>query len=511
MEVTPTEDQAGDQSMEGTGNPVRDSAAAAPAVVDARPVVTPAVPLVVDLDGTLVITDTLFENAALLLRQRPWLILSMVVWLFRGKAALKSEIASRAHVKAEHLPFRPELVAWLQSESDGGRRIVLATGAHQSTADAVAVHLGIFSEVLATSDHLNLTGAAKRDALVKRFGPGGFDYVGNGRDDVPVWMACRISHVAGRGHIPSGAAVRGTSFSGPQAKLGSWLRAARPYQWVKNLLVFVPALLNHHLDFGTLANLVITFFAFSFTASGTYIANDLFDLESDRQHSRKRKRPLASGELTITQGALAVVLLLAAGFGLGAIEGMSLTIALLAYLFISLGYSVFLKNKPILDVVALAFLYTLRVYTGGIVADASISTWLFQFSMFLFLSLAFVKRYSELRRLRSLRKRDTPGRGYRLVDLALISQAGVGSGLIAGLVLALYADSREIQRLYPHPQALWCVCPIFVYWIVRVWIIAHRGNMTDDPILYAFRDRVSYIVGFAIVAAVLLAMMPNAG
>ena len=208
---------------------------------------------------------------------------------------------------------------------------------------------------------------------------------------------------------------------------------------------------------------------------------------------------------------MAVVLLLAAGFGLGAIVGMSLTIALFAYIFISLGYSVFLKNKPILDVVALAFLYTLRVYTGGIVADASISTWLFQFSMFLFLSLAFVKRYSELRRLRSLRKRDTPGRGYRLVDLALISQAGVGSGLLAGLVLALYADSQEIQRLYPHPQALWCVCPIFVYWIVRVWIIAHRGNMTDDPILYAFRDRVSYIVGVAIVAAVLLAMMPNAG
>ena len=236
--------------------------------------------------------------------------------------------------------------------------------------------------------------------------------------------------------------MRGTSFSVPRAGFGSWLRAARPYQWVKNVLVFVPALLNHHMDLRILTDLVITFFAFSFTASGTYIVNDLFDLESDRQHSRKRKRPLASGELTITQGVLTVVLLLAAGFGLGALEGMSLTIALLAYMFISLGYSVFLKNKPILDVVALAFLYTLRVYTGGVVAGASISPWLFQFSMFLFLSLAFVKRYSELRRLRSLRKRDAPGRGYRLVDLALISQAGVGSGLIAGLILALYADSR---------------------------------------------------------------------
>ena len=497
--------------MDGIGDPVRDSAAIH-AVADSRhAIATPSIPLVVDLDGTLVTTDTLFENAALLLRQRPWLILSMALWLFRGKAALKSEIASRAQVKAEYLPFRPELIAWLQSESDGGREIVLATGAHQVTADAVAVHLGFFSEVLATSDRLNLTGAAKRDALVKKFGPSGFDYVGNGREDVPVWKACRISHVAGRGHIPSVAAMRGISFSDHPATFGSWLRAARPYQWVKNVLVFVPALLNHHIDLRVLADLVITFFAFSFAASGTYIVNDLFDLESDRQHSRKRKRPLASGELTITQGVLTVALLVAAGFGLGALVGTSLTIALFAYIFISLGYSVFLKNKPILDVVALAFLYTLRVYTGGIVASAWISPWLFQFSMFLFLSLAFVKRYSELRRLRSLRKRDTPGRGYRLVDLALISQAGVGSGLIAGLILALYADSQEIQRLYPHPHALWCVCPIFVYWIVRVWIIAHRGNMTDDPILYAFRDRVSYIVGCAIVVAVVLAMMPNAG
>ena len=491
--------------------PVRD-VASAPSVVESRPVIaTASVPLVVDLDGTLVTTDTLFENAALLLRQRPWLILAMVFWLRRGKAALKAEIARRAQVKAEHLPFRPELVAWLQSESDQGRRIVLATGAHQATADAVAAHLGLFHEVLATSEHLNLTGRAKRDALLKRFGPAGFDYVGNGREDVPVWMACRISHVAGRFQIPSGVPRTGTSFSTPGAKLESWLRAARPYQWVKNVLVFIPALLSHHIDFRVLTDLVITFFAFSFTASGTYIANDLFDLESDRQHSRKRNRPLASGELTITQGVLSVALLVTAGFGLSALVGMSLTIALFAYISISLGYSVFLKNKPILDVVALAFLYTLRVYTGGIVAGVEISPWLFQFSMFLFLSLAFVKRYSELRRLRSLRKRDTPGRGYRMVDLALISQAGVGSGLIAGLILALYADSREIQVLYPHPHVLWCVCPIFVYWIVRVWIIAHRGNMADDPILYAFRDRVSYIVGFAIVAAVLLGMMPNGG
>ena len=493
--------------MEGTGDPV-----GAPAGIDSLAETgTPSIPLVVDLDGTLVTTDTLFENAALLLRQRPWLVLSMALWLLRGKAALKSEIAGRAQVKAEHLPFRPELVAWLQSESEDGRRIVLATGAHQITADAVAAHLGLFDEVLATSRRLNLTGTAKRDALVNKFGAGGFDYVGNGREDRPIWMVCRVAHIAGRGHIPSVAAMRGISFSDHPARFGSWLRAARPYQWVKNVLVFVPALLNHHLDLQILANLAITFLAFSFTASGTYIANDLFDLESDRQHSRKRKRPLASGELTITQGVLSVALFVAAGFGLSALVGTSLTMALCAYIFISLGYSIFLKNKPILDVVALAFLYTLRVYTGGIVGGAEISPWLFQFSMFLFLSLAFVKRYSELRRLRSLRKRDAPGRGYRLVDLALISQAGVGSGLIAGLILALYADSREIQLLYPHPHVLWCVCPIFVYWIVRVWIIAHRGNMTDDPILYAFRDRVSYIVGCAIVAAVLLGMMPNAG
>ena len=346
---------------------------------------------------------------------------------------------------------------------------------------------------------------------MKRFGRGGFDYIGNGRDDVPVWMACRIAHVAGRGHIPSGSGHARHFVLRPPAEVRKLAARSPPVPVGQEPARFHTRTSEPPLDLRTLADLIITFFAFSFTASGTYIANDLFDLESDRQHSRKRKRPLASGELTISQGVLTVAFLVAAGFGLGALIGMSLVIALFAYIFISLGYSVFLKNKPILDVVALAFLYTLRVYTGGIVAGAWISPWLFQFSIFLFLSLAFVKRYSELRRPRSLRKRDAPGRGYRLVDLALISQAGVGSGLIAGLILALYADSQEIQHLYPHPRALWCLCPIFVYWIVRVWIIAHRGNMTDDPILYAFGDRVSYIVGFVIVAAVLLAMMPNAG
>jgi 4-hydroxybenzoate polyprenyltransferase len=474
-----------------------------------------SVPLVVDLDGTLVSTDTLFESALALIRKSPWLAFCMPFWLLRGRAVLKSRIGCRVSVDPENLPYRPELLAWLRVEHESGRTLVLATAAHKTIADAVAAHLAVFDEVLATGDTDNLKGPAKRDALIARFGKGGYDYVGDSSDDVPVWASSRLACLAGRktalpGAALSAGAARGPAFPSPRPRPQAWQRALRPHQWVKNVLVFVPTLLNHRLDVPVLTNLIAAFFSFSFVASGTYIVNDLFDLEADRSHPRKSRRPFAAGELSIRQGVAAAVCLLAAGLGLGtAVVGVGLTLNLLAYMILTLAYSSFLKNKPILDVVTLAFLYTLRVFAGGIVASADISPWLFQFSIFLFLSLAMVKRYSELLRLKPVNDGNAPGRGYRRRDLNIISQAGVGSGLLAGLVLALYVDGQEVQHLYPRPQMLWFVCPIFVYWITRVWLIAQRGNMHEDPVLYAFRDRVSYIVGCVIVIAVLLGMIPH--
>jgi 4-hydroxybenzoate polyprenyltransferase len=300
-------------------------------------------------------------------------------------------------------------------------------------------------------------------------------------------------------------AQQGRIFASRRPKLKTWLRAMRPHQWVKNLLVLAPTILNHRLDLGILKSLIITFFAFSFVSSATYINNDLFDLGADRQHPRKSKRPLASGELSISGGIFLSLFLLISGLFLGAVVGLPLEICLVGYLLLTSLYSSFLKGKPIIDVIALASLYTLRLYAGGVVSKSFVSPWLFQFSIFLFISLAFVKRYSELRRLFHEGQEFAPGRNYRSSDLSIISQAGLTAGLLAGLVLALYVNGGEVQRLYPKPEMLWGLCPLFVYWISRVWLVAHRGNMHEDPIIWAFRDRVSYMVGFLMFVSMLLA------
>jgi 4-hydroxybenzoate polyprenyltransferase len=470
-------------------------------------------PLAVDLDGTLVATDTLLESALSLIRQSPWSILLFLVWLSRGKAVLKAEIAKRIAPHAESLPYRRDLVEYLQGERNKGRAIVLATAAHRTIAESVAAWLGIFDVVLASTDAVNLKGTLKRDALTGLYGSRGFDYIGDSKSDKPVWAACRIGHTAGRMRLlPQSILAAGTqqgeAFPAPRPGVKTWLREIRVHQWVKNLLVFVPALLNHHFDVEILTALAIAFLGFSFLASGTYVVNDIFDLEADRRHPRKCRRPLASGQIPVARGALMAAVLLAGGILLG-LTSLQLAACLLAYLALTLLYSSYIKGKPIIDVVVLATLYTLRVYAGGLVSRAYVSPWLFQFSIFLFLSLAFVKRYTELQRSSLRPSGEAHGRGYLVEDLSIVGQAGLGSGLLAGLVLALYVNGQDTLKVYPHPEMLWGVCPLFIYWIIRVWLIAHRGNMHDDPILFAFRDRVSYIVAFLIVVLVVLGLSPH--
>lgn len=468
------------------------------------------VPLVVDLDGTLVNGDTLLENILSLIRHRPSSILMLPLWTLQGKSALKANIAKRFQLDAATLGYRRDLLEYLQSEQANGRRIILATAAHESIAANASQHLRIFDEVFASSESVNLKGKTKRDKLVERFGEKGFDYIGDSTSDTPIWAACRIGHIAGSmnrlpGSALSAGAQQGQVFANRRPRLKTWIRAMRPHQWVKNLLVFAPTFLNHRLDLGILKSLLLTFFAFSLVSSATYVNNDLFDLAADRQHPRKSKRPLASGELSVSRGIFLSLVLLISGLSLGAMVGLPLEVCLVGYLCLTTLYSSFLKGKPIIDVIALASLYTLRLYSGGVVSGSMVSPWLFQFSIFLFISLAFVKRYSEMRRLFHEGQEVAPGRNYRAGDLSIISQAGLTAGLLGGLVLALYVNAGEIQRLYPRPQMLWGLCPLFVYWISRVWLVAHRGNMNEDPIVWAFRDRVSYIVGFLMFVSMLLA------
>jgi 4-hydroxybenzoate polyprenyltransferase len=462
------------------------------------------VPLVVDLDGTLTLTDTLAEGMVRVTMTRP----SGLLGLLRGKVALKDSVAHAAPVDAHGLPWNEPLLQWIREEAAGGRPVILATGSHRETAAAVAAELGIFSAVIAT-ENVNLTGRNKRDELVARFGERGFDYAGDSAADEPVFEAARIAHPVGKlRRIPQSAlkagAAEGRSFPAPRAGLGEWLRALRPHQWVKNVLVVVPTLLDHRFDAAIAWNLLMVFVAFSAVASGGYIVNDLHDVAADRRHPKKRNRPFASGALSAAGGVLAAGALICGGVALATQVSGAVAGCLITYFAVTTIYSVWLRSKPIIDVVVLALLYTLRLYTGGLATATWISPWLVQFMIFLFLSLAFVKRYSELSSLE--RRGEVAARGYRLTDMPVIGQAGITSGLVSALVLALYMNSVEEARHYSNPQALWGIVPLYVYWIVRVWLIAYRGNMREDPVVYAFSDKVSYIVLALIAVCALIGM-----
>ncbi|MDE3198312.1 MAG: UbiA family prenyltransferase [Acidobacteriota bacterium] len=479
----------------------------------AGPRVSAEPPLVVDLDGTLVATDTLVEGALALVRRNPVFLVRFFVWLWQGRTVLKAEIAARQEMNYGDLPWRRDLIAFLEKEKRAGRSIVLATAASEETARRAAAYLGLFDEAISSTEAVNLKGPRKCDELVKRYGVRGFDYVGDSSADIPVWRACRIGHVAGPlGKLPAEAirngAREGESF-GKGAGARTWMRALRVHQWGKNLLVFVAPLLNHHLSPPEVGEAAAAFVSFCMVASAGYLTNDLFDLRADRAHPNKRRRALASGAIPIPKAIAAAAALATGGLLMGAMGGEALGVCLAIYIALTALYSVFLKGKPIIDVITLTVLYTLRVFAGGVVTGAYISPWLVQFSIFLFLSLAFMKRYSELMRLRELRRTHAPSRSYRLRDLHIVSQAGVASGAVAALVLALYVNGQEVEHLYPRPRMLWAVCPLFIYWIMRAWLVAHRGNMADDPIVFALRDKVSYIVGGLIAIAVAMGLFPG--
>ncbi len=478
----------------------------------ASPAPAPAasdVPLVVDLDGTLVRTDTLHESLLVLLKRNPLLLVLAALWLLKGKAAFKAEVGRRVQLDAARLPYSEPLRAFLTEEKARGRRLVLATAADRSIAEAVATHLGLFSEVYASDGQVNLSGARKL-ARLKQAHPE-FDYAGDGEVDLALWREARRAVVV---HGSNGlerkvrALGRGEVrvFEAPRTGPRTWVKALRVHQWAKNILVFVPALAAHKgLDFSLLTQAALGFVAFSLCASSVYVLNDLLDLDSDRQHPTKRQRPFASGDLPVRAGAVLAPVLLVAGFAVALLLlPLPFTGLLATYYAVTLAYSLHLKQVMVLDVLLLAGLYTVRIFGGSLATGVPTSSWLFTFSMFLFLSLALVKRLSEVRRLRLSNAEATPGRGYLSSDYEQLSSLGVAAGYISVLVLAFYITSKEVTVLYASPERLWLLCPVMLYWVSRVWLLAHRGLVNEDPLVFALRDKVSYAVG-GVAALVLLA------
>lgn len=464
-------------------------------------------PLCVDMDGTLLKTDTLVESIILLLKSNAFYSLMLCVWMLKGKAFLKHELARRVVLDVAHLPFRSELLNYLREQHEAGRKLVLVTGAHIDVAKRVADHLGLFDEVLATDGEINLTGGAKLRALNKRFGERGYDYAGNERADLIIWEHARNAIVVGTSdHLLKRVQRRvqvGKVIDLRANPLRYLLSAVRPHQWVKNILLFVPLVTSHQIADVRLGLMCfIGFVAFSFCASSVYILNDLLDMESDRQHPSKRERPFASGNLSPWWGIFISPLLLGGSFGVALVLPGTFVWLLALYFVVSTAYSLTLKERAIVDVLILAGLYTIRIYAGSKAIGVMVSPWLLAFSGFAFLSLAFVKRGSELLMLGQLGKTSVPGRGYSVSDSQFVFSVGPASGYMACLVLALYVSSPDIAKLYSSPRLLWLLCPIILFWISRIWLLCSRNQMSQDPIVFAVRDRTSYAV--AVVAGLIM-------
>lgn len=472
---------------------------------------TASAPLYVDLDGTLTRTDLLWESFVRLLFAQPLTALRVPLWLAGGKARLKREIADRVRLKAELLPYNDAVLDYVRAQRAAGRRIVLATASDMRYAQAVATHLELFDAVLASDGERNLSGSRKL-AAIQADAQGAFVYAGNDHVDVPIWdqaaagvtveaPASAVAQLRSAGRLEA-------DFPARHGAARPLLKALRPQQWLKNLLVFLPLLpLAASASTAWVVACLLAFLAFSLCASAVYVLNDLSDLDADRQHPRKRERPFAAGRLGIARGLGLVPLLLLSAFAIAAAVSLTFTLVLAVYLLMTTAYTFVLKRYAMVDVLTLAGLYTLRVLGGAAAIAVRPSFWILAFSMFIFLSLALAKRSAELDTMRRLSRTGAAGRGYRVEDLDIVRPMGVAAGYLAALVMALYLNTDEMMRRYQHPELLWGVCPLILLWVSRIWLKAGRSEMHDDPLVFALRDRFSRWVVAAAAVVVLAALL----
>lgn len=481
--------------------------------------------LCVDLDGTLVKSDTLVDSTLVLARQHPKLLLRIPGWLFQGKAALKRHITSSVSLDVAHLPYNRELLQFLEQQHAEGRPLYLATAADSVLAQRIADHLGIFQGVLASDGALNLAGHNKLAAFRQTFGDQ-FCYIGNASPDVPLLENCQSPMVANptrglRSALRRNRIIPTRTFTEKVSPLKAWLKALRIHQWAKNVLLFLPMLLAHALKPGYIVAAVLAFLSFGLCASATYVVNDLLDIEADRIHPRKRRRPFASGDLSALAGVGVVILFLIASVALAvalphvvARVSPALTLArpyhflvwLGIYAATTLAYSLRLKRAVLVDVIVLSGLYTIRILAGSAATGVEASAWLGSFSIFFFLSLAFVKRFAELENLRERGGEVAKGRGYHISDIEQLRTFGSASGYVSVAVFTLYISNLDAAQLYSHTKRLWLLIPVLLLWISRLWLLASRGQLDEDPVLYAITDRRSLLLGVVVLVIVLSAL-----
>jgi 4-hydroxybenzoate polyprenyltransferase/phosphoserine phosphatase len=474
--------------------------------------------LVCDLDNSLIKTDLLFEGLLQFIKQSP-LKLHLLIKAACSpaptsegadggvRARIKQLLVEQIEFNPESLPYNDEVLHRIKLEKYAGSHIVLASASHQSWVTSVADHLGLFDEAHGTSAALNLKGKNKLAFMRRRFPLDKTTYIGDSKVDLPIWKAVATSVVVNPSRamtrILNASHIAHQSLGKPVPFLQSLSKAIRVHQWAKNVLLFVPLIMAHRiLDLTAWSNAVIGFFAFSFLASLVYVLNDLLDLSADRAHPKKRHRPFASGALSITTGLALLPVLLGLAFALAFQLPVYFGLTLLGYFLLNLGYSFRLKKTYSLDVVLLASMYTIRIFSGGAATAILVSDWLLAFSTFFFFGLAVLKRFTEVAKM--VARRSVSGRGYLSDDKQTLLTLGICSSLLSTVILALYLNSPQVAGLYSHPQHLWLVLPIMLFWNSRLWIQANRNEVDSDPVVHALRDKISYFALLAILAVMLL-------
>jgi 4-hydroxybenzoate polyprenyltransferase len=465
-------------------------------------------PVCVDLDGTLIASDLLFEGIARLLKTAPWRLPMLLFWIVGSRAQLKAEVAKNASVDPRDLPYRRELLDYLREQKRLGRQLYIATAADHRDAERVVEHLDIFDGVIASNGTHNLKGAHKAEILASRF-PEGFVYAGDSVADLHVWRHAKAAITVGcspsllaRLNIPVEK-----SFQNQPLKLKTLIDAARVHHWLKNVLIFLPLFLGR--DFTSPHKILLCmagFLTFSVMASASYMANDIVDLTSDRQHQVKRFRPFASGTVPLIWGLLAVPLLYLGGIIVAYRLNPAFCVTVLCYILVTTLYSAVLKSRAMLDVICLGVLFTLRIYMGVVLLDQALSPWLLMFSLSFFCGLSFIKRAAELLNSGVEKTSRLPGRGYCPEDTNFITIFGIATAMLSVVIFILYiANDRYPRGLYAHPEWLWLVpLPLF-YWNGHMWFETLRRKMNEDPVSYAIKDPASWFAFAIMLSAVLLA------
>lgn len=452
----------------------------------------------------------LYESALKFLKQKPWKIFSLFRRLIKSKASLKSYLATHTQISPEHLPYNIDLIEFIKQQKTAGQKIILCTASNLKIAENIAQYLNLFDEVIASDEKRNIIGKNKAAILTQKFGKDGYIYAGNSKEDIPVWESAREAILV---NTPKTIQIKALKKGNVHVnlprkidKLKTWFKALRIHQWLKNILLFVPLIAAHQVQsIEAWQQLILAFLAFGFCASSVYITNDLIDLENDRKHPKKCRRPFASGEIPILQGMLVTPILLIIGLQIARLVNQHFVFVLMSYYLLTTIYSFKLKRMGLIDCITLAMLYTMRLIAGGMACRVSLTFWLLACAFFFFYSLALIKRFAELQLLSQNHKKSASGRDYHLMDASLVHTLGTSSGLGSVIIFALYLNSPNVFNLYRQPEIAWASIPILLFWVSWMWQQAHRGHMDDDPLLFAIKKKTSLIAGLCFTSILAIA------